>query len=370
MRSRSVSITGATGFLGWHLAEAFRDAGWVVRAIVRPGNTKPLPAGIDSMTAALGREDGRREEREKGWRREGAKAQERREPQESCEGQERQEAGREADGQKGLERRALARAIEGCEVLVHAAGLTRARRASAFDAVNVSGTRAIVDAVNAAGARLIAISSQAAIGPGSVACPSREDDAPRPLTPYGRSKLAAETVVRSRARVPWTIVRPSSVYGPRDRQFLPVFRLASRGLFLQATDPATPFTFLYIDDLTRGVVLAAGDEHAAGRTMFLGHPDPLTADELLKQLATAFGRRYRPRRVPGLALRAAALAGECSWWLGLEPVLDRARLAELGARGFVCAVDRARDLLGFTAAVPLQEGVERTARWYRNQGWI
>ena len=276
MRSRSVSITGATGFLGWHLAEAFRDAGWVVRAIVRPGNTKPLPGGIDSMAAALG------------------------------------------PGQKGQERRALARAVEGCDVLVHAAGLTRARRASAFEAVNVSGTRAIVDAVNAAGARLIAISSQAAIGSGSVARPSREDDAPRPLTPYGRSKLAAETVVRSCARVPWTIVRPSSVYGPRDRQFLPVFRFASRGLFLQATDPATPFTFIYIDDLTRGVVLAAGDEHAAGRTMFLGHPDPLTADELLKQLATVFGRRYRPRRVPRLALRAAALATPSS-----QPIISR-----------------------------------------------
>jgi nucleoside-diphosphate-sugar epimerase len=104
--------------------------------------------------------------------------------------------------------------------------------------------------------------------------------------------------------------------------------------------------------------------------MFLGHADPLTADMLLKQLATVFGRRYRPRRVPRLVLRAAALLGECSWRIGFEPVLDRARLAELGAEGFVCAVDRARDLIGFTAAVPLQEGVERTARWYRNQGWV
>jgi nucleoside-diphosphate-sugar epimerase len=321
MRKRSVSITGATGFIGWHLAETFRDDGWVVRAVVRPGNTKPLPGGTDSIEAALGPGP-------------------------------------------------LTRAVEGCDVIVHAAGLTRAPRASAFDAVNVSGTRAIVDAANAAGVRLVAISSQAAIGSGSVGCPSREDDAPRPLTSYGRSKLAAETVVRSRARVPWTIVRPSSVYGPRDRQFLPVFRFASRGLFVQVTAPTTPFTFIYIDDLVRGVLLAAADQHAAGRTMFLGHPDPLTADVLLRQLAAVFGRRYRPRRVPWLALRAAALVGECSWLLGFEPILDHARLAELDAEGFVCAVDRARELLGFTAAVPLQEGVERTARWYRNQGWV
>src|ERR1700736_3358781 len=136
MRSRSVSITGATGFVGWHLAEAFPEAGWAVRAIVRPGNTKSIPGGIDSIGAALG------------------------------------------PGQ-------LARAVEGCDVIVHAAGLTRAPRASAFDAVNVSGTRAIVDAANAAGVRLGGISSQPAIGSGSVGCPSREDDAPRPLTSYG-----------------------------------------------------------------------------------------------------------------------------------------------------------------------------------------
>jgi nucleoside-diphosphate-sugar epimerase len=358
MRRRSVSITGATGFLGWHLAEAFRDAGWAARAIVRPGNTKPLPHGVDSIEVALGpgheRSDGQRPQP-------GPEARDRRE---GLEGAERHE------GEKGQERGALARAVEGSEVLVHAAGLTRAARASAFAAVNVSGTRAVVDAANAAGARLIAISSQAAIGSGTVDRPSREDDASRPLTPYGRSKLAAETVVRSYARVPWTIVRPSAVYGPRDRQFLPLFRFAARGLFLQAADPTTPYTFIYVDDLTRGVVLAAADEHAAGRTMFLGHPDPLTAEILLRQLATVFGRRYRPRRVPRLALRAAALLGEWSWWFGLEPVLDRARLAELDAEGFVCAVDRARDVLGFSAVVPLQEGVERTARWYRSQGWV
>src|SRR5271169_4888994 len=113
MRSRSVSITGATGFLGWHLAEAFRDAGWVARAIVRPGNTKPLPQGVDSIEAALGpgqeRLDGERAEQ-------GPRVGNGHEGREGADGQERD---------KGEDRGALARAVEGSEVLVHAAGLTR-----------------------------------------------------------------------------------------------------------------------------------------------------------------------------------------------------------------------------------------------------
>ena len=317
----SVASTGATGFIGWHLCEAFRHAGWRVRAVVRPGNAKPTAAGVDVVQAAL-------------------------------------------------ESAGLARAIDGCQVLVHAAGVARARRASQFDLINVSGTRAAVDAANDTRARLVYISSQAAIGAGTIARPAREDDVPRPLTAYGRSKVAAEAAVRSGARVPWVILRPTSVYGPRDRQFLPLFRLASRGILAQAIDAATPLTLIYVDDLTRAVVLASGDDRVLAQALFLGHPDPLSAGELLQLLARTVDRRIRRLRIPRPVVGVAALAGEVSWLLGREPLVDLARYAELGAAGFVCSVDRARELLGFTATVPLEEGVLRTVRWYRQNGWI
>jgi nucleoside-diphosphate-sugar epimerase len=320
MRNRSVSVTGATGFLGWHVAEAFRLAGWRVRVIVRPGGIKPVPDDVQRIEAAF---------------------------------------------HSGT----LSAAIGDSDVVVHAAGLTRAHDASGFE-FNVSGTRAVVDAVNATGARLVFISSQAAMGPGTIRHPTREDDVPRPLTPYGRSKLAGEGVVRSEARAPWTIIRPTSVYGPRDRQFLPIFRLAARGIFLRVVPAATAFTFIYIDDLVRGVVLAAEDERASGQALFFGHPDPLRGDDLLRALADVFGRRYRPWRVPDVVLRACAWGGQLAWKLGAEPLLDSARLTELRAEGFVCAVDRVREVLGVTASVPLLDGLARTAQWYRQRGWI
>jgi nucleoside-diphosphate-sugar epimerase len=324
MRRRSISITGATGFLGWHLAEGFVRGGWRVRAIVRPGNRKPLPADVEVVETALDRSSAT----------------------------------------------ALARAFEYSSVVIHAAGVTRGSRESTFDGVNVEGTRAVVEAANDAGARLILISSQAAAGVGTTVRPRNESDEPQPVTAYGRSKLAGESIVRTTARVPWIILRPSAVYGPRDRQFLPLFRLASRGISPLVTGPETAFTLIHVDDVVRATVMAAEDDRGTGHTLFIGHHQPERTENILRCLSEAFDRPYRPRRVPSWLLEVASFAGELSWRLGKEPLIDRRRLVELRSAGFVCAVRSARDVLGFTAAIGLREGVAATAQWYRRQGWV
>jgi nucleoside-diphosphate-sugar epimerase len=321
MSGQSVSITGATGFLGWHLSESFRDRGWRVTAIVRPDSRKPTPADVERAQAAL-------------------------DPVQ------------------------LAEACAGCSVIVHGAAIVRAASAQELDAINVAGTRAAVKAANRVGARLLLISSQAAAGPGTPSHPTREDDDPHPITPYGRSKLAAEQIVRDLARVPWTIVRPSAVYGPRDRAFLPVFRLASKGVFVHAGPRDTAYTITHVTDVARAIALAAESGRAIGRALFIGHHVPVTERAMLEGLAGVFGRRYRSIRVPGLALKIAAEAGELAWRFGRQPIVDRARLAELRAGGFVCAVDQARDALDFTAEIDLREGLAQTAAWYREAGWL
>ena len=318
----TVSVTGATGFIGWHVCEAFRDAGWDVRAIVRPGNQKPLPEGIEISAAALIPTTA-----------------------------------------------ALADALASCDLVVHAAGIVRARRDADFHTVNLGATQAIVDAANVTGARVLLVSSQAAIGAGTLEHPSTEDDPPHPLTAYGRSKLAAEAAVRL-VRSGWTIVRPPAVYGPRDAAFLPVFKMAARGLFLHVTDRTFPFSIVHVRDLSRAIVEAAAHPAASAQTFFIAQPDPLTADGLLARLAAVFGRPYRPRRLPARIVAALAAGGDVMWRFGVAPLLDRSRLIELRSGGFVCAVDRARSVLGFSAEIPVKEGLAETARWYRARGWL
>ena len=314
-------MTGATGFVGWHVADAFVRDGWHVRAVVRPGNTKPVPPGVEVVEAELS-------------------------------------AG------------PLARACGGADLLIHCAALIRARDDRTFNAVNVEGTRAAVRAASHAGARLLLVSSQAAGGTGTPRTPRSEAERPAPINAYGRSKLAAEEVVRDTADLRWIIVRPSAVYGPRDRGFLPLFRLAKRGLFVVPTAGQTAFTLLYIGDLVRAIRLAAESDAAVGETLFIGHAAPRTGIDLLSAVAAAEGRACRPYFVPRTLVAALAAAGDLAWRLGVKPLVDSSRFAELQAEGFVCSVERARRVLGFVAETPLEEGVALTARWYREQGWI
>lgn len=321
MKSRSVSITGATGFLGWHVAERFRDAGWQVKGIVRPDSTNPLPPGVERVVARLDVRD-------------------------------------------------LSTACAGSDVIVHSAGLIRSAGSGPFQRINVDGTRAAVAAANASGARLVHVSSLAAIGPSSADRPNDEDDRSHPVTEYGRSKWESEEVVRREATTSWTILRPGSVYGPRDRQFLTLFRLGARGRFLLATRPGAKFTLIHVDDVAGAVFLAAQSLGAERSAFFIGHPQPSTASDVLRAIAGAVGRPYRPTNVPALFLTLAAGAGELGWRLGLNPAFDASRLAEFRAGSFVCSVTRAHERFGFVAATSLDAGMAATWRWYVDQGWV
>jgi nucleoside-diphosphate-sugar epimerase len=321
MKNRCVSITGASGFLGAHLIAGFAAAGWQVRAVVRPGSPVRMPAAVDRREAAL------------------------------------------------QDVSALTDAFAGADAVVHAAGVVRAASQRAFDAVNVAGTAAVVQAVNAVGARLVHISSLAAIGPGTAQRPAREDDPPRPVNAYGRSKLAAELVVRTATLGPWLILRPCAVYGPGDRGFLPLVRLARWGLFPLAAPAAMPFTFVYAEDVADAVCRAAASD-VTGDAFFIGHRQAESAGSMLDGIARILARAYRPVPVPRFALGLAGRAGDLLWKLGGSPLLDSARVAEFSAPGFVCDVSRASSRLGFTAAVPLSDGLARTIRWYREHGWL
>jgi nucleoside-diphosphate-sugar epimerase len=181
-------VTGATGFVGSHLVERLLGAGMEVACLMRP-TSPPRRTALDGLDverriAALDDPD------------------------------------------------ALARAVRGVDYVFHAAGLTRARTLAEYQAVNADGTGRLLEALLAEGAalrRFVYVSSLAAAGPARSPEPPDESAEPHPADDYGASKLAGEHVVLEHAnRLPVTIVRPPAVYGPRDANFLPLFRLAVR----------------------------------------------------------------------------------------------------------------------------------------------
>ena len=320
--SGRVAVTGANGFIGQNVVRHLRDAGWKVRAIVRPGRRCVVPDGVELVAAPFVAAD-------------------------------------------------LMRAAADADVIVHAAGRTRASTTRQLYAANVDVTRDVVQVAARLDARLVHISSLAAVGPGTSARPRAEDDTPCPLTAYGRSKLAAEELVRTAPGLRWTIVRPALVYGPADRNTLPLFKLARRGLAFRVSRSTVPaYTFVHVDDVAHGIEVAAAAVAAERQVFALGHPKSETADTLTDTLARVLGRRCRRVWIPYALLLAGAAGGEVAKLCGWPLVLDRARLTELMADGWVCSVEKARDRLGVSARIDLLEGFTSTAAWYARHGLL
>lgn len=318
---RSVAITGATGFIGRHVAADLSARGIAVTAIVRPGSRHQAPPDSTVVRAPL-------------------------------------------------DAAALREAFSGIDAVVHLAGVVAAVDARMFAAVNAEGTRAVASAARDAGARLIHVSSLAAAGPASASAPHREDDAPRPVTPYGSSKLDSERIVKATEGLRWMILRPGVVYGPTDRAVLPLFQAAERGMLPLVGRPDAAYTFIHVDDVVRTIVSAVEKSDAAG-TVFVGHPTPVTGAGLLDAIQAAIGRRARVISIPMPLTYAAAIAADVAGRIMRKPMpLNLWRYAELAAEGFVCRVDRMRDELGVTARVSLLEGMAQTAAWYREAGWL
>ncbi len=319
-------VTGGTGFIGWNLCERLRDRGWTVRAPVRPSSRNPLPEGIDRLGARL-------------------------------------------------ERAELAPLLAGASVVFHLAGLTRASSYSEFVRVNAHGAREVAEAAADAGAFMLAISSMAASGPGTAAAPAREDDDPAPVSLYGRSKLAGEQAIADVAGLRWATLRPPGVYGPRDTDFLPLFRACGRGLFPLVGSSDTPYTLVYIGDLVAAMIAVAEAGVArsaavASEIFFVGHPEIVTAGAMRAALAGVFKRRVRTLRVPRAALWTLSQLGELAGMLGRPALMNRSRYRELTAPGFVCDVSKLERILNWSASTSLRQGFETTVAWYRDHGLL
>jgi len=179
-------VTGASGFVGGHLVEALVAGGYRVRCLVRPQSDRRW---LDSLGVTYA-------------------------------------AGTVEDVA------ALRRAVDGVDVVYHLAALTTTPREADYERVNYGGVLRLVEAMAARPVRLVFCSSLAAGGPARAGRPVTEADAPAPIGPYGESKLRAEQVVLS-GGLPAVVVRPSAVYGPRERDILAAFRLAARGLAIR-----------------------------------------------------------------------------------------------------------------------------------------
>lgn len=322
-------VTGATGFVGSHLVERLLRAEMEVVCLVRrtsdPVWIRGLP--VETRVASL------------------------------------------------AEPEAMGAAMADVDYVFHVAGLTRARTRKAYLAVNAEGTRRLVVAAVASGRplrRFVYVSSLAAVGPAPTPQPPDETALPKPIDGYGASKLAGERIVMDAADdMPITIVRPPAVYGPRDTNFLPLFRMARRfGLAPLIGKRTNRISFVYATDLAEGIHLAASSAGGEGQTYFIAGGTH-TQDDLADAISGALDRPLRRLRVPAVLARLAGEYGQLKWALTGKPqILSRRKIKDALQPRWTCCWDKARRDLGYRERTGLADGMKQTAEWYVRQGWL
>ena len=316
-----VFVTGGTGFLGSHIVARLQDAGHEVRALVR----------TTSDTAFL---------RERGVQ---------------------LVAGSMEDAES------LRGAVQGVDAVVHGAGLIKARSEAAFDRVNHGGTVRLLEAVLAAcpdPKRFALVSSIASGGPRGKT---------GPVSAYGRSKRRGEDAVVAVAdRLRVSVIRPPVIYGPRDRETLPLFQAGRLGLFPVLGAPDSVFSMIYAEDCADAVVRMVESDGPSGAIYPVDDGVAHTYRDLSDATAAALGkRRLFWIRTPDTILGLAAWVSENVGRLrGQAVMFNRDKLTEIRQKDWsVGHVEITRDL-GWRPRCTLPDGLVRSLAWYRQAGWL
>lgn len=337
---RHAIVTGATGFIGQHLVRRLAASGVRVRCLVHHADFVGCFDDLD-VTYAVGDVT--------------------------------------APG-------ALARLLPGVQTVYHLAGATLARTAAEFDRTNATGTRLVAEscAAMADPPVLVFVSSLAAAGPSPFDQPRIEAQPPAPVSKYGRSKLAAERALKELAdRMPISVIRPPSVYGPRELYMLDMFRTVSRGWNVIPGRQPMRMSLVHVQDVVEAMILAAergkrlstlpGDSEEATRgTYFVAGRERPTFRELGDLVGEAVGRDcVRSLHMPLPLCHTVGLIGETvSRVHGKPGLLNRDKMREAAAGSWTCLASRAENELGFTPRANLTDGLRQTARWYFDNGWV
>jgi nucleoside-diphosphate-sugar epimerase len=261
----------------------------------------------------------------------------------------------------------------GLDTVFHLAGKVRSLNSADYYTANQEGTASLFRSLQRLGERprVILLSSQAAAGPSLDGRPVKESDPPHPVTPYGWSKLRSEQeALRFRDEFPITIIRACSVFGPRDRDFLPYFKMAARGIVVGLTEDRSA-SLIYVKDLVEALYLCAAVRLPSGEILNVADAQPYSFDALGEALAAALGRKCRKLRLSKGFFFFLSLVYEARNHLTGDPgVFNRTKYRELVQPGWLMDVTKVTEQLSFRPRYSLGEALRETIAWYMAAGWM
>ena len=298
-----IAVTGATGFIGTSLCTNLLNSGKRVRALVRnPERAAALQRiGVELQQGDLDNKE------------------------------------------------SLAKLLTGAEAVIHCAGAVRGNSQQQFDRTNVEGTASLVDVMQlqAAPIRLIMLSSLAARQP--------------ELSWYARSKYRGEQIVRERGDgLDWVILRPPAVYGPGDKEMLPVFRAMSHGVAPVPGKVTAKISLIHVKDLVRAITacLERKDMPVGSYCLCDGQAGGYAWQDLANIAGTVWQRRVRLVRIaPWILDLIANINLGLSRVLGYAPMLTPAKLRELRHPDWVVSNEELQAVVDWQPKIELREGL-------------
>ncbi len=325
MKRKSAFITGANGFIGSHLVKYLLEQGWSVNALVRKGSDlsriNSLPAKIyygDLFSTDVIREG-----------------------------------------------------MQNCGYIFHVAGIIDARKPDEFYRVNMNGTEHLVSIAEELKDRIrrfLYVSSISVMGPSSKNSVLNEHSPLRPVSDYGKSKREAEIAVL-KSRLKWTIVRPTNILGTGQKELFAILSTLRYGLKPLIGKREAQTTICFVDDLVRGIVLAAQGEVSLGKTYIIASQEAYSFRFLLDTAARILGRRLC-MPVPFAALYLlAVLSRNLANVTGKRPFIDPVKLTQTRRDYWFHDSSRIKRELGFRTEIQAEEGLSAIIEYYRENNW-
>jgi nucleoside-diphosphate-sugar epimerase len=302
----SIFITGATGFIGQRLVSMLLEQGHSVRVMVRPEKMPDsrIPQGCEQVPVGLTDVD------------------------------------------------QLSAIVAECSAVIYCAGSVRGRNPADFATANIKGVQAMLDALEQAHHStgntppILLLSSLAASRPN--------------VSDYARSKYEGEQFLQGKPLLPWTILRPSAVYGPGDREMLPVLKMIRHGLLAHAGPRDQRLSLLHVDDLANAMVCwLSVSQECLHKTYAIddGTPGGYSWEAIGQAVSDG---KYRRLAVPRLLLDITARTNLLfASVLGYKPMLTPGKVRELVQPDWLCDNSRFTETTGWKPRLDLKQGAQR-----------
>lgn len=279
-----------------------------------------------------------------------------------------------------LDQDSLARACEGIEAVIHLAGLTAAKNREEFFKYNAEGTKNLAHAASKAGVKkFVYISSLAAGGPSIGLAPKSEKEPDHPVSMYGESKLRGELFLEEfKGKLPFIILRPPMVYGPRDKNIYLFFQTIQKNwmpiLPAKTTTGHKYYSAIHVDDLIQVMIQSltiSSEVYQKGEHFYVSDGKIYTYERIMELIASELNVKPIRVKVPGSVVsvlaRGGTLAGRI---LQRNLPFNSDKLNELNPDYWICSPNKLNEAISFKPKYTMETGIPQTVAWYRVHNWL